>query len=707
MVDSNDIKDSTNQADAVVNSDEQNWQYAFAVEQAQKLGHEGLLKGLDHIGNVRDALFYTNLALQADTDRENARNYVDDPGIYHWREDHDEKWERKVTFRPKDTKEEVVTYVQPFNAYPIIFIPDFMGSNLKDTVSGKKIWNADHRGDLAETWEHVGAYERKEKLAPGFVTVDDRGRLLEEKHTTLKTDKMKERGWGSVSYYMYGPFLAWLENQMNDFEDAERGVRAKMAQLSTTSDEPTEMGDQKIDKIDPEIQKKQESWGYDPRATSILQEQAKETTNIYTLTTDQYKQSYRYRYPVYAFGYNWMLGNIDIVQSLKNFIIDALKKEKDRIGNKGDISKVILVTHGSGGLIARKFAKDNPDLVKGVVFGAMPATGMPETYKRIKNGSNATFKQSTQQTIEQASKQTTSNFITETLFPALLDSANYAPALTASLFAWEGGPFAMLAVGSSVYAANVFKSTVLRGTINVAKEALIATDTIKDNQTIEGTTVEDVAVIAAESVGYLQTLPFSNYPTKSWLFVNLPLEKEPANYYNALQFDSYQQRQATKKPQVICYPITDPFKDIYLSSDEKGIYDEKTMNPKNSQGSTLYNQAKYTYAKSFKEDIITFVKSFQTEIKDFYPHPCYVFSGILPLSGSVSNIQSSSSTVSVKDLLPGDGVVPYVSAKPAHDAAEQSEVFCFEHRQAFFDIASRLFVVSSITKIASQKIESK
>lgn len=700
MVDEN-FRKAVGDADSRWNNPIQNTLYATSLEIAKNLGDEGINKGLGLLGVYKDVISFAELLLENNEKRKEARNAVDDPAVYFLREDKDENWQRKITFQPKEQKEETIIYVYPPNAYPIIFIPDFMGSNLKDKVSEKKIWNADLRGNLADAWEHVGAYERKEMLAPGFVTVDDRGRLLEEKHTTLKADKMKERGWGSVSYYMYGPFLAWLENQMNDFEDAERGARAKMAQLSTISDEPTEMGDQKTDKIDPEIQKKQESWGYDPRFASILQEHAKETTNIYTLTTDQYKQSYRYRYPVYAFGYNWMLGNIDIVKSLKNFIIDALKKEKDRIGNKGDISKVILVTHGSGGLIARKFAKDNPDLVKGVVFGAMPAKGMPETYKRIKNGSKADFDQAATQALSESANSTAGHFFTETLFPAFTDSSNFTTAAvigTAAFFV--GGPLAAIVAAGGAYAANAATNTVLRSTANSVKELSIASDTLEDNSKIEGKKAEDVAVVAAESIGYLQTLPFGQYPTGAWLFENLPLEKEPTTYYGALQMDAYQMRQATKKPKIGCYPMIDPFSEIYLSSDKKGIYDAQTMNPKNSQGSTLYTQAEYTQANSFKKIVEFQVKTFQTEINLFYPQPCYVFSGILPLSGAVSNIQVSSS-VSAKDLLPGDGVVPYVSAKPAHDAAKEEAVFCFEHRKAFFDEAVRLFTVSSITKIAT------
>lgn len=722
-----DIQDLNDQ----INSPASNVYVEVAAAAAKKLGNEGITKSLRNFGYFRTAVSVWSDFDAAKQAAKDARNAVDDPDIYHTRDDNGKLRTRNITFRPKGGKEEVIILVQPPNAYPIIFIPDFMGSNLKNKKD-ERVWNADRQGRLADTWEKVGADKRKAILEPSSVMVDQNGEVTE--HATLKPEEIKRRGWGSVSYYLYGPFLAWLEDRMNDFEDAEKGTRAKMAELSKDSADDTNKGI-KTERVFPEKPKLDENAGFWERLfTNIGYAEEMRgaammggipvTKNIYSLTEDQFKNSYRYRYPVYAFGYNWMQDNEDAVKALKQFVQKTCDYEKNRLGS--DVSKVIFVTHGSGGLIARKFAKLNPDLVKGIVFGAMPATGMPETYKRIKQGCKRTFTDSASESIKKGVGKSASNFITETLWPQMKDPGNIATAATvgviasgielgalglagAALVCAIGGPLVLIGAvaataavaAGTAYVAAVGTSVASKEVMDVGKEIKIANDSIKDPITIEGKQAEDVAVVAAESIGYIQTLPFADYPVKKWLLYTVPAlpvtqqprlilgsKDMPANYDPKLE--------PTIHPKIVSYPEANPFVEIYLSLTDRGIYDENTMNP-----NILQNDKLYTQGDVFRDALSRRVKPFQDSIANFYTDHSYVFSGILSLKNLITVENNKESLDIDNDFLPGDGVVPYVSAKPAHDAAKEEAVFYFEHRKAFFDDASRLFVVSSITKMAT------
>jgi hypothetical protein len=64
-------------------------------------------------------------------------------------------------------------------------------------------------------------------------------------------------------------------------------------------------------------------------------------------------------------------------------IIDSWK------GAKRQCSKVILVTHSTGGLVARACAQRIPDKIAGVIHGVMPALGAPVAYRRIACGTES------------------------------------------------------------------------------------------------------------------------------------------------------------------------------------------------------------------------------------------------------------------------------------------------------------------------------
>jgi pimeloyl-ACP methyl ester carboxylesterase len=55
----------------------------------------------------------------------------------------------------------------------------------------------------------------------------------------------------------------------------------------------------------------------------------------------------------------------------------------------GAATKVILVTHSMGGLVARACAKRIPDKIAGVIHGVMPALGAPAAYRRMACGTES------------------------------------------------------------------------------------------------------------------------------------------------------------------------------------------------------------------------------------------------------------------------------------------------------------------------------
>jgi len=93
----------------------------------------------------------------------------------------------------------------------------------------------------------------------------------------------------------------------------------------------------------------------------------------------------RFQYPVFAVGYNWLLSNGDAAAYLlgrTGEILDYCRNTLKLECRHG----VILVTHSMGGLVARCFAKEHPELVQGVVHGVQPAIGAATAYRRLRAG---------------------------------------------------------------------------------------------------------------------------------------------------------------------------------------------------------------------------------------------------------------------------------------------------------------------------------
>lgn len=245
-----------------------------------------------------------------------------------------------TTPKEKNILQRCVVY--PDRVIPVIFIPGVMGSNLKDK-KGKKIWRLDSNLQILGDWFKENAAVRKKKLDPNETIVDDGGNIIGKSESHLLKTR-RQRGWGTVGYTSYATFLDWLQNTLNDFDNTLSNERV-----------------------------------------ILLKSMLKTETGDVSLSKSEVDLTYRYLFPVFAMGYNWLQSNGDSAIALGKFIDNQIQfyRQKGRM-----CEKVILITHSMGGLVARHYTQNLGGAAKvlGVVHGVMPALGAAATYRRMKAG---------------------------------------------------------------------------------------------------------------------------------------------------------------------------------------------------------------------------------------------------------------------------------------------------------------------------------
>lgn len=235
----------------------------------------------------------------------------------------------------------------PSRVIPVIFVPGVMGSNLRGTGTSKNVeWLLDGESSMLE-WAAKGPEYRKQHLRPDTMQVFDEGMLPSD--TPLPPEELRRRGWGEVGFMSYAAALSWLELNLHDFDHADGGERAQLRK----------------------------------RALQAMKGEA-------TLTEQEFELSYRYLFPVYACGYNWLDSNVASSKRLGD-LIDAVI-ERYRLENKR-CEKVILVTHSMGGMVARHCSevRGYSDKILGIVHGVLPAVGAAAVYRRFKAGTEGAF----------------------------------------------------------------------------------------------------------------------------------------------------------------------------------------------------------------------------------------------------------------------------------------------------------------------------
>lgn len=237
-------------------------------------------------------------------------------------------------------------FMVPDRIIPVIFVPGVMGSNLVERVPRTEQavrWRMDGISSATD-WAgpSSNAAFRKRHLIPAAMEVDNQGAVPNA--LELPAEELRRRGWGEIAAMSYGPTLRWLEQQLNDFDTAHTGERVKLLREALGA----ELGEA-------------------------------------ALTHDQAALSYKYRFPVYACGYNWLDDNATSARRLAARI-DEIRQRYAKDQMKCD--KVILVTHSMGGLVARHCSEvlGYRDKIFGIVHGVMPAIGAAAVYRRFKSG---------------------------------------------------------------------------------------------------------------------------------------------------------------------------------------------------------------------------------------------------------------------------------------------------------------------------------
>jgi pimeloyl-ACP methyl ester carboxylesterase len=261
--------------------------------------------------------------------------------------------------------------VPPTDAIPVVFVPGIMGSNLCSS-DGIPIWVLDSTAGapagLAFDWTLQGPGARQKLLHPERTKVFGGGHVPPSSATGLTEDDFTQRGWGEVSEASYHRFLLWLDYKLNSernpalWGDFEASPSAALPA-------------QEMARLPP---------GRLMRMTG-MPETAEGGKSVDPVTSDELLKRAKFRFPIYAYGYNWLDTNTIAARGLKTRI-DSIIAENN--GPHSRCVQVIVVTHSMGGLVARACAQlpGMASKILGVVHGVMPATGAAVAYRRCKVG---------------------------------------------------------------------------------------------------------------------------------------------------------------------------------------------------------------------------------------------------------------------------------------------------------------------------------
>jgi hypothetical protein len=263
----------------------------------------------------------------------------------------------------------------PIYSIPIIFVPGIMGSNLCN-LKNESVWLLNGVKNipvsLAMMWSRKGAGYRQVVLHPEKTKVYSQGAVPKGNSRPGITEQIYlQRGWGEISEASYHEFLLWLDEKLNGDRNP-----LNWTDFSGPPDGRGSNVDGQIEKkLLPGLVMKMEE----------LPEFAEKQVRVDSITSDELIKRSKVNFPIYAFGYNWLASNKDAASLLKKKIKQVIRENNVGVSK---CSKVILVTHSMGGLVARACCQ-LPDVsqdVLGIVHGVMPATGAAVAYRRCKVG---------------------------------------------------------------------------------------------------------------------------------------------------------------------------------------------------------------------------------------------------------------------------------------------------------------------------------
>ena len=261
-----------------------------------------------------------------------------------------------------DQREKHILCASPW-AIPVIFLPGVMGTNLKEKDKSHGVWRAPNSKlagmPMLLEFFFKGAAARQILFNPENSDVDwdgpvDAGPLVLGKDRKQTEDILRQRGWGSLFSSSYHPLLQTLHQRLNEEVLVEGTLEIGAWWKDTMMQDP-------------------KRWGsLNPGDTA--------------LSADEVKHLVRYRFDIWACGYNWLKSNAVSAQQVDAYIRKVLALYAG--GGTPTCKKVIVVTHSMGGLVLRGLLQipGAADNILGVVHGVQPAAGAPSVYKRARAG---------------------------------------------------------------------------------------------------------------------------------------------------------------------------------------------------------------------------------------------------------------------------------------------------------------------------------
>ncbi|MEW7847131.1 hypothetical protein AB2N08_00375 [Massilia aurea] len=268
-----------------------------------------------------------------------------------------------------------LSLIPPNKVIPVIVVPGIMGTNLRArktprlgrvdderngvAAPGRPVWRPPN-GDLsglsaARAWDRYTPRERQLLFNAATLEVDDSGPVVMPgagDGYVLTEPEVRERGWGEVHAASYGALLYGLQTRLNQTFGFD------------------EQGNQRF--IQPHWK---DVMDCDPQHWGLRQ--------FPPLTEDHLVKHAQYYFPVYAAGYCWLQDCKTSAALLEERILQIIASWTR---TRRECTKVILVTHSMGGLVARACAKRIPNHIAGVIHGVMPALGAPVAYRRTACG---------------------------------------------------------------------------------------------------------------------------------------------------------------------------------------------------------------------------------------------------------------------------------------------------------------------------------
>lgn len=279
------------------------------------------------------------------------------------------------------------------NVIPLIFVPGIAGTYLKvkpeaETFVREKLeipkpkplpdpWRPPSlefgAKRVIDTWNCYSGGQRQVLLHQDRTIVDNEG-FLKGGREGLTLEPISKagkdfRGWSSVHSFSYGSFLQFLEGNANFWErlrvhpDAKRAIHVNLPH--------------QVKEIIKGLSLNREA-----------------ETKDFAIDLDLAIKAIENVLPVYAFGYNWLQSSSKSAQELLLVIkkIVALYDGCEYIKYNSrfccSCSKVILVTHSMGGMVARAAAKFDKGSILGLVSIACPIIGTPSAYRTVVAGND-------------------------------------------------------------------------------------------------------------------------------------------------------------------------------------------------------------------------------------------------------------------------------------------------------------------------------